>query len=244
MEEIQRVEVRVNRWSIALSTLLHGLVCISLFFAPSPIQNFADQESSINVEIVNLPAIDARHKSVAPPSLANALPTPPVPARMPSTTITEQITRPEEKRGLPPTKLSGENTEPKFVNPSQMLSEAVLADTRSSQARQALKQLAPADQIEQLCNLEAMAQVGAWSKELEPDRVVAYAMADPKLSDSDFVAEGAAIHSKRDWYSLQYRCHLTANNQKVVAFEFLIGASIPREVWMDHNLPDEDGASD
>ncbi len=125
-----------------------------------------------------------------------------------------------------------------------MLSEAVLADRRSSQAKKALEQLAPVDQIEQLCNLEAMAQVGAWNKELQPDRIVAYAMADTKISGSDFVANGAALHSKRDWFRLQFKCKLDKNKEKVDAFEFLLGDPISKEIWADHNIPDEDGASD
>ncbi|WP_244475504.1 DUF930 domain-containing protein [Rhizobium sp. Leaf311] len=130
------------------------------------------------------------------------------------------------------------------MKPSHMLSQEVLADHRSRQARDALKQLAPADQIEQLCNLEAMAQVGAWSKSLKPDRVVAYAMADPEFSGTNFIAKGAAIHSEHDWYRLQFKCQLTPDKEKVVAFEFLMGDAIPRDIWAEHNLPDEDGPSD
>ena len=69
-------------------------------------------------------------------------------------------------------------------------------------------------------------------------------MADPKLFGTDFVAEGAAVHSRRDWYRLQFKCKLNEDRQKVVAFEFLLGKTIPKEMWAEHNLPDEDGASD
>ncbi|WP_284758762.1 DUF930 domain-containing protein [Agrobacterium sp. fls2-241-TYG-188a] len=130
------------------------------------------------------------------------------------------------------------------MKPSHMLSQEVLADNRSRQAREALKQLAPAEQIEQLCNLEAMAQVGAWSKSLKPDRVVAYAMADSEFSGTNFIAKGAAIHSEQDWYRLQFKCQLTPDKEKVVAFEFLMGDAIPRDIWAEHDLPDEDGPSD
>lgn len=104
--------------------------------------------------------------------------------------------------------------------------------------------LAPTDQIEQLCNLEAMAQVGVWSKDHRPDRVVAYAMADPKLSGNTFSADGAALHSKRDWFKLRFRCDLTPDHKKVAAFEFLMGEPIPRKEWEEHNLPNESGSLD
>ncbi|EHJ95611.1 hypothetical protein [Agrobacterium tumefaciens] len=42
-----------------------------------------------------------------------------------------------------------------------MLSEKVLDDPRSRKARKELAPLAPADEVEQLCGLEAIAQVGA-----------------------------------------------------------------------------------
>ncbi|WP_210214042.1 hypothetical protein [Sinorhizobium meliloti] len=45
--------------------------------------------------------------------------------------------------------------------PSRMLSGEVLADARSREAREELGRLIPGDQVEQLCGIEAMAQVSA-----------------------------------------------------------------------------------
>ncbi|AGB72976.1 hypothetical protein RTCIAT899_CH18070 [Rhizobium tropici CIAT 899] len=131
-----------------------------------------------------------------------------------------------------------------MVKPSRMLSERVLDDPRSKNARKELSALAPADQVEQLCNLEAMAQVGAWSKELLPDRVVAYAMADTKMVGNDFSADGAALHSQRVWYQLKFKCELSPDHKKVAAFEFMVGEPIPKEDWGEHSLPDENGSLD
>ncbi|MES5096621.1 DUF930 domain-containing protein [Agrobacterium sp. BA1120] len=231
MREAQKVARRMNGWCVVLSVLFHGLLCISIFLTPSPAPNFVLQDGSISVEII--PSVPTPRQ-----------PAQPTPSAISSSPANEPITDPAASTITPPPKVPDEDNETKFVKPSRMLSQDVLADRRSRQAREALKQLAPAEQIEQLCNLEAMAQVGAWSKELKPDRVVAYAMADPKLSGSNFVAEGAAIHSERDWYRLQFKCQLATDERQVVAFEFLLGDSIPREIWTDHNLPDEDGASD
>jgi len=102
--------------------------------------------------------------------------------------------------------------------------------------------LAPANQIEQLCGVEAMAQVGAWSRELRPARIVAYAMADPKVMGSVFSA-GRQLHRKRDWFKLQFRCELTAEHKKMAAFEFLLAMRSPKRL-ADHSLPDEGGSLD
>ncbi|MHC1551218.1 DUF930 domain-containing protein [Phyllobacterium sp. K27] len=131
-----------------------------------------------------------------------------------------------------------------MVKPSHMLSEKILADPRSRKSRRELATLASGDQIEQLCNLEAMAQVGAWSKEFRPERVIAYALANPNLTASTFSAEGAALHSKRESYRLRFKCELTPDHKKVAAFEFLVGDPIPKEDWTEYNLPDEDGSLD
>ncbi len=130
------------------------------------------------------------------------------------------------------------------MKPQHMLSEAVLADPRSRDVRKTLSALAAAEQVEQLCNLEAMAQVGEWSRRLQPDRVVAYATAATKLTGTSFSAVGAALHSGTDWYGLQFTCDLAQDSQKVIAFEFVVGDVIPREDWSNYSLPDEEGASD
>ncbi|KXF74971.1 hypothetical protein ATN84_21585 [Paramesorhizobium deserti] len=125
-----------------------------------------------------------------------------------------------------------------------MLSDAMLADRRNSQARAALSQLAPAEQVEQLCNLEAMAQVAESNKALQPDRIVAYAMDDTKLEQNSFSADGAAVHSGKSWLRLRFKCDLTPDHKKVTAFEFVVGDPIPKEEWSEHSLPYENGSFD
>lgn len=151
---------------------------------------------------------------------------------------------------LPPNKIAGPDDiaatdgASEMVKPSHMLSEGVLEDPRSGKVRKVLAQLAPAEQVEQLCNLEAMAQVGSWNRSLQPDRVVAYAMAVTRFDGASFTADGAALHSGQEWYSLQFKCDLAPDGKKVVAFQFRIGDTIPRAVWQDYSLPDESGPAD
>ncbi|QND54289.1 DUF930 domain-containing protein [Phyllobacterium sp. 628] len=117
-----------------------------------------------------------------------------------------------------------------------MLSAGVLADPRSKQTREALPTLEIATRLEQICNLEAMAQVAKWDSNYKPDRVVAYAMADTKVKSGIISADGAAMRSEGNWYNLVFRCGISPQTQKVESFEFSVGSLIPRDQWSEHNL--------
>ncbi|MET0744962.1 MAG: DUF930 domain-containing protein [Microvirga sp.] len=125
------------------------------------------------------------------------------------------------------------------VKPSRMLSETVLADPRSRRTLRALSGFMPDERMEQLCGIEAMAQVSELNAGFQADRVVAYAMSDTKISGNLFVAEGAAFHSRRAWYGIDFKCMLTPDHSKVASFEFRIGDRIPKREWEKHSLPDE-----
>ncbi len=124
-----------------------------------------------------------------------------------------------------------------MIKVTKILSGTVLEDPRSRQARLALRQLSDIDRREQLCNLEAMEQVQAWNGDYEPERLVAYAMADTLVTGNVVQADGAAFRSKRKWYNLKYRCEVTADLVTVTAFEFSVGDPIPRKDWDAHYLP-------
>ena len=127
----------------------------------------------------------------------------------------------------------------KAVVPTKMLSEQVLADARSGDSREELLKLAPADQVDQLCGLEAMAQVAAWNSEIQPEKVISYVIEDPVLDGDVFTAEGAALQSKSNWYRIRFKCTLDPDHGSVVAFEFVFGALISREDWPKYMLHDE-----
>ncbi|WP_234704330.1 DUF930 domain-containing protein [Rhizobium nepotum] len=69
-------------------------------------------------------------------------------------------------------------------------------------------------------------------------------MADTKLSGSTLQADGAALRSKRYWYAIRFKCEVTPGLEKVVSFEFSLGAEIPRSKWETYFLPVGDGPSD
>ncbi len=125
---------------------------------------------------------------------------------------------------------------PGMVRAQVMLSEATLADPRSRAARAALPGLSDDERMVQLCNVEAMDQVHAWRQALNPDRLVAYAMEDLRAAGPELIAEGAAIRIGGGWYNMKFRCELSPDGWKVVAFAFRLGGPIPEAVWEDHGL--------
>jgi len=91
--------------------------------------------------------------------------------------------------------------------------------------------------LEQLCNLEAMAQIARAYPDLRPDRVIAYARADTTTKDDLLSAAGAAFHSGRDWINLSFTCRASRDRTTMIAFEFEVGEPIPRSDWTALNLP-------
>jgi hypothetical protein len=231
----------INRWSYAASALLHILIAVFILRLPIAPESPDQTEGNLEVELVTLPPAQAdlakqreqpaepppaRREGAAPPDRIETAPkSPTIPAPVPAEALPHDET-------------------PTMVKPSRMLSEAVLAAPQSRKARDKLAMLAPDERVAQICDVEAMAQVGAWSKELKPDRVVAYAMADANLSANSFTADGAALHSKGDWYRLRFKCDLTPDRKKVAGFKFLLGDPIPKKDWADHSLPTEIGSLD
>jgi len=226
---------RFHRRSILASGLLHGLLGALVLSLTIPQRLSAPEEESVDVTFV-APAPSVPEKAAEEPRQPSAPQSAEIMAERPAAA---ESPLPEPSPPEPPP-----DETPAMVKPSRMLSEKVLADPRSRKTRKELAALAPADQVEQLCGLEAMAQVGAWSKALRPDRVVAYAMADPKMTGNVLSADGAALHSRKEWFRLKFRCELTPDHKKVASFAFLMGDPIPREDWAEHSLPDENGSLD
>ena len=90
--------------------------------------------------------------------------------------------------------------------------------------------------MEQLCDIEAMAQITASVKPFEPDRVVAYAMADVKRIKDTLTADGGAFRSERKWYRLKFECRVSTNRERVEDFAFAVGDAIPKSQWEAHGL--------
>ncbi|MCF3643261.1 DUF930 domain-containing protein [Rhizobium sp. TRM95111] len=177
-------------------------------------------EKSISVEMVTASKpLPARGETVERDDTVGA--------RKPSTTVEN----PTEAERMP------DGT----IRARQLFSSAILADPRSREALAGLGQLAPGLRIEQLCNLEAMEQVHRWKPAIEPDFLVAYAMADTELFGRTLSAPGGAFRSKRHWYGIGFDCTVSADLASVAAFAFRMGAEIPESEWESHMLTADDG---
>jgi hypothetical protein len=131
---------------------------------------------------------------------------------------------------------------PAMIRASRVLSATALSGPADRSARRAFGKLTGEERLQQLCNLEALAQLKAWNAALGPDRLVAYAMGEARLAGDTLSADGAAFHNDAGWHRLRYRCGLTPDHLKVASFAFAVGDDIPRAAWQSHNLPTPDGA--
>lgn len=158
-----------------------------------------------------------------------------------------EIWTPEQVQALtsPPKPESGSQDLPQQDLPQQgtiratrILSGKALAHPLSRKMREMLPLFEEETRLEQLCGLEAMAQIAASLKQFHPDRIVAYAKADVRIENNTLMAEGAAFRSRRRWYGLTFACGLSADRQAVQSFEFSVGELIPKRLWDRYNLPD------
>jgi hypothetical protein len=124
------------------------------------------------------------------------------------------------------------------IRATRILSGDALSHPLSRRMREMLPLLEEETRLEQLCGLEAMAQISASLRQFHPDRVVAYARSEVTITNDTVIAEGAAFRSHRRWYGLTFRCGFGGDRQAVQSFEFSVGTSIPKRLWEQYNLPD------
>jgi hypothetical protein len=110
---------------------------------------------------------------------------------------------------------------------------AAAADARFERS---LKMLAPSERLEQLCDYTAMTRIRKDRRHFRPDRAVAGAMAEPRVSKHMIVAKGGAFRSRGKWYALSYSCTADAEHLKVLSFHYTIGAEIPENKWAGYGL--------
>lgn len=232
MAVIRLPQNRDMSFGLPAALLLHAVALAPLFLAPRPAPLIPPPENSIEVEFV-----EEVPKPAPPPPQPLPLPAKPQ-APAPSLDVT-----PPEGATIPrPSEAS--SASPAMIQARRILSDLALADPRSRQARKMLPLLGRNERMEQLCNIEAMAQLRAWNHDLEPDLTIAYALAETRMADASVTADGAAFRSRKQWFVLKYRCNLTADLAKVSAFEFQAGPPIPRKDWGRFNLPFGDKPQD
>ncbi|MFT0859716.1 DUF930 domain-containing protein [Ancylobacter sp. G4_0304] len=202
--------------SVALHLLL-VLAVMRLGLAPA----LPPEPAAVTVEVLSGEAFDAL-RAPAPPA-------------MPLNGAGEGLGSPSSARpaAVPPVTTRPDG----MIHPSTMLSQKALAESANRPLRRQLATLADEEHIAQLCDLEAMEQIHAWKREVQPDRLVDYALSDPRLEEATFIAHGAAFRAGHQWYELSYRCELDAARRLVTGFSFKVGPPIAREEWSALNLP-------
>jgi hypothetical protein len=213
------------RLSVGASCLLHLSLLAAVMLLPIPQTLRLPPIESIKVDFVPAPK---------PPEPVQQGKPAVAPKAVPSAPATQPVT--QAPRPTP--------AEPPMVKAEKLYSAQVLADPRSRSARKALPQLAPQERVIQLCNIEALAQLRRQGTGFQPDMVVPYAMKDAKVTDHALEAKGAAMRSRKHWYGLAFNCEVAPDLKTVVAFEFLLGAEIPRDQWAEHDLSLDDGPAD
>jgi hypothetical protein len=115
---------------------------------------------------------------------------------------------------------------------------AAQAASPDEKFEKALLKLDPSARLEQLCDYTALTRIRADDKNFRPDRAVANAMAEPKVTENTVEAKAGAFRSRKKWYTLTYSCTATPDHLKVVSFNYTIGAEIPETKWAGYGLWD------
>jgi hypothetical protein len=119
-----------------------------------------------------------------------------------------------------------------------LLLSATTATAASADAGivRSLKRLDPTERLEQLCDYTAMLHIRKDARRYRPDRAIADAVNDPKISGNSIEARGGAFRSRGHWYEMAYSCTATPDHMTVLSFKLKIGEEIPESKWAAYGL--------
>ncbi|MGR6431603.1 DUF930 domain-containing protein [Rhizobium sp. PAMB 3174] len=118
------------------------------------------------------------------------------------------------------------------------LSAAHAGSTPTVQVEKQLDRLAPEEELEQRCDIEAMNRIDKDNAKFDPDKVIAYAFGPTQVNGTTIKAKGAVFRSHEHWYRLSYTCETGAKRLTVEKFDYKIGSEVPRDQWDSHYLYD------
>jgi hypothetical protein len=99
-----------------------------------------------------------------------------------------------------------------------------------------LKTLDPEARFEQICDLEALKQIGKDGKIYKPERTIVSALSTPKVAAATMTGTGGAFKSKGQWFQFSFTCRTSPDHMSILAFSYQIGEPIPPEKWEPHGL--------
>lgn len=86
------------------------------------------------------------------------------------------------------------------------------------------------------CDDHVMGQLRRQRRGFHPETVVSYAFSDPIVEKTEVIAGGAAVRGHGRWYHVAYRCRTSSDGLEIEAFNYRLGALIPRTEWEQHHL--------
>jgi Domain of Unknown Function (DUF930) len=99
-----------------------------------------------------------------------------------------------------------------------------------------LKMIDPSERLEQLCDYTAMMQIRKDNAQHRPDRAVANAMGEPKVSGDTLKTSVGAFRSRKKWFALSFSCTAAPDHMSVISFQYTIGPEIPETQWAGYGL--------
>jgi hypothetical protein len=117
---------------------------------------------------------------------------------------------------------------------------SVAAAANDARFRKMLKTLDPSLRLEQVCDAEAMRQIGKKKgedkKRYRPDRAMIGALSRPQIAGDTAEGSGGAFRSRGKWYAFSFTCETAPDRLSVTSFDFKVGRPIPEEKWPDYGL--------
>ncbi|MEH6728370.1 MAG: DUF930 domain-containing protein, partial [Hyphomicrobiales bacterium] len=92
---------------------------------------------------------------------------------------------------------------------------------------------------ETLCHDAAKSEVTKSRPELKPDVVISSAIVPSEAAANIIVANGAAFRSEGRWYNFKFRCEADPFEEKLIAFDFLIGPAFPEGEVVEVKVSEE-----
>jgi hypothetical protein len=112
-------------------------------------------------------------------------------------------------------------------------SSAAFADAHMDKI---LKELEPEERAHQACTIRGLDAIRKGSHLRGIDRVKTSTQARAVFKDNVVTATSGAVRANHHWYSLKYKCAVTADQMKAKSFEFQLGAEIPESKYEEFGL--------
>ncbi|MGV8853457.1 MAG: DUF930 domain-containing protein [Devosia sp.] len=225
---------------VSVSVLTHAIVLVLLALVAVPHALQAPLERVMAVDIVSPDQLatlqrprPAVPQPVPPPILATAAP--------------ERLQPRVPDVASAPALAPANPTKGQKVKASRFYASGILSDPANADLRRNFKTLATSEQLVQLCNIEAVEQLGrdgVGQPGPAPDVVVGYAFGDLAVSGTTLVADGGAYRQGGAWYRLRFECTSNADMSVIAAFSYTLGDSVPKSAWEEHSLNVDDEGLD